>query len=602
MAQAQYPMTGQKRGPGRPSRAAEPALKKARISTPGQSAVTSSDPSPTTQSPVPERMSKQLPVKVRDNRPLPVLPEAQALSLPKDEYQSIAASAVLHSSLDRSRLKWICDGVFKRYWVRPESGKNAKPPPPNNPELKWQKSKGACRIRIEPHIFEAEVYVEEKAKPQPAPVRQFVPPTHQSAYGQPYSQPQNYYQNRTLPPIQQPQLHSQSPSNVLPPINNTNQSPAPLQRPPSRAQQTTPQQEKKASPDPVISMLANRASSDPELKRLMKEVATGNATQDQLKIFQSHIDELTKHIAEKKKKQEEEEAAAQGASAQQQQQNEVIQYDGPADSVPVQHQHTPQRSYPPPHQQPARAYQQPQQQTWAPPPAPAPTSSPVIIAFTTPGATEDRFIFPQDSILESLSPQHLLASFIVTRRGREAADPTGLDPDTEYWQPITLMVEVAYRREHIIECVQRWVKPAEEVRKYMQEVMERCSKAPDAYLALRLPFKGSALAETEDMVMEDAMPAVEEKVKSRPSVMYVKKALPSKSLHETKSAPKPAPEGTRATAATSTPGQAATEESSAEQKDMPVVGGSMDGTTEVPTSESGRPKRAVRKSVRISEG
>ena len=48
-------------------------------------------------------------------------------------------------------------------------------------------------------------------------------------------------------------------------------------------------------------MLATRASSDPELKSLMKEVATGNATQEQLKVFQGHIDELTKVINEKKK-------------------------------------------------------------------------------------------------------------------------------------------------------------------------------------------------------------------------------------------------------------------------------------------------------------
>jgi hypothetical protein len=39
-------------------------------------------------------------------------------------------------------------------------------------------------------------------------------------------------------------------------------------------------------------MLATRASSDPELKALMKEVATGKATQEQLKVFQKHIDEL----------------------------------------------------------------------------------------------------------------------------------------------------------------------------------------------------------------------------------------------------------------------------------------------------------------------
>ena len=259
MAQTEEAVIGQKRGPGRPAKSAQPVEKKRKISTAFSTPLSSSLHSPADSTPVPDKRSTKLLAKVYDSRPLPTLPEPQPLSLSKDEYQTIASSAVLQSSLDRSRHKWISDGILERYWVKPESGKNARPAPPNNPELKWQKQKGPCRIRIEPHIFEADVYVEEKAKPQPAPVKQYVPPPfQQSAYGQPYrpnQQPygqQQYYQNRTLPPIQQP-VHS--PANTLPPINSLPQSPAPSHMSPSR------QQEKKASPDPVISMLATRASS-----------------------------------------------------------------------------------------------------------------------------------------------------------------------------------------------------------------------------------------------------------------------------------------------------------------------------------------------------
>ena len=225
----------------------------------------------------------------------------------------------------------------------------------------------------------------------------------------------------------------------------------------------------------------------------MKEVATGNASQDQLKIFQAHIDELTDLINDKKKK-EEEEAAAEEAAKVTPQQNDSIQYDG-ANDTPYQ-----QHPYPPVYHQP-----------WspAPPPPPTPTSLPVILAFQTPGATEDRFLFPRTSILETLSPQHLLASFIVTRKGRDAADSTNLDPETEYWQPVTLMVEVAYNREHILDCVRRWVKPAEEVKKEMEEIMGRCTRAPEGFLALRLPFKGGKDAvEVEDSGLEEVEKAM----------------------------------------------------------------------------------------------
>jgi hypothetical protein len=44
--------------------------------------------------------------------------------------------------------------------------------------------------------------------------------------------------------------------------------------------------------DPLI-LLAERAATDPEVKSLMRVVANGEATQDQLKNHQSHIDQLT---------------------------------------------------------------------------------------------------------------------------------------------------------------------------------------------------------------------------------------------------------------------------------------------------------------------
>jgi hypothetical protein len=51
--------------------------------------------------------------------------------------------------------------------------------------------------------------------------------------------------------------------------------------------------DKNVSPDPMIAnMLAARASSDPELKALMKEVSMSTATPEQTKAFQEHRDEL----------------------------------------------------------------------------------------------------------------------------------------------------------------------------------------------------------------------------------------------------------------------------------------------------------------------
>lgn len=389
-------------------------------------------------------------------------------------------------------------------------------------------------------------------------------------------------------------------------------------------------------------MLANRASSDPELKALMKEVATGAATAEQLKVFQGHIDDLTKIINEKKKKEEEEAAAAEAKKAPEQRQ-ESIRYDGAADQRPPQ-----------PHQQ-SPAYQpQQQHQPW-PSPAPAvqspvppgpPAAPPVILQFTTPGATEDRFLFPPNSILESLSPQHLLCSTLVTRKGIAAADPSTLTPLTEYFQPVTFMVEVAYGRESLIELIKKHVKPADEVRKHMEDVMARCTRAPEAHLALRLPVKGAEGAETEEERAEEEGKLAEEMKKKvgvshGPNVKYVKKPGPKKGeggrpvgVKNGEGGGKKAASavastmakeigatvaGAQAPASTGqegSMGQAGKADATSEEKpigtgmakEASVAGGDVkqDDTEKQPEPDadegSGRPKRAVRKSVRISEG
>lgn len=52
----------------------------------------------------------------------------------------------------------------------------------------------------------------------------------------------------------------------------------------------------KQSQDPVIVSLASRAAENAEFKTLMRIVSTGNASQEQFRIFQGHIDELTAQL------------------------------------------------------------------------------------------------------------------------------------------------------------------------------------------------------------------------------------------------------------------------------------------------------------------
>lgn len=604
------PPVGQKRGPGRPPKSANlPPAKKQKLAAPPSPKETTPQSTQSVDSPASEKKPSGLPAKVSAVRPLPTLRSPQSPGLPDLDYASIAASAVLALSLERSRAAWTQTGVFERYWVKPETGKHARPPPPSNPDIKSMKTKGRCRLRIEPHIFEVEVFVVDKPRPPPPPKQYISAPQAPGSYGYPYRPTQQStpvrqqqqwhgqdHQNRTAPPANQPAYGGQTPSSATPPVHHR-QMPAPaLPAQPSPSSSPAPGQQKKASADPVIGLLAARAGSDPELKALMREVATGKASQDQLKIFQRHIDELTAVIQAQKAKDEEEErkranqsrakyeAATEGRAATQAQ--------------PTQ-QHP--RPYAPPQQ---IAYTPPQ--PYVPPPPPPPGE--VVFAFTTPDASGDRFLFPQHCILELLTPQHMLASFMVARKGRSA---TGLEADEEHWTPITLMVEVAYGRERILADVQRWVKSADDVREHMKAIMERCERAPDEHLAFRLPFKGLAGSEFEGS-SHGASPVpfdVDEKKRKKRERKMASLSSALKNESTLASEPTGADEKTEAKPETlngtfdvATSSKEATS-LDPENGQVRIEDGKKDGPVDShSTTEGRRSTRSTRKSVRISEG
>jgi hypothetical protein len=73
--------------------------------------------------------------------------------------------------------------------------------------------------------------------------------------------------------------------------------------------------------------------------------------------------------------------------------------------------------------------------------------------------------------------------------GTPAGKPASEANLKEYWQPVTFRIHAANPR--ILEPLTRVVKPAEEVRKYMNEIMDRAERAPDGFPAFRLPYEDS---------------------------------------------------------------------------------------------------------------
>ncbi|KAH3505853.1 hypothetical protein KXW24_007144 [Aspergillus fumigatus] len=283
-------------------------------------------PTPQPPPPEPEVIEKPLPTKIKDGEALPTLCAPQPADLSSKEYQSIAESAVLLASLERSKKKWLSDGILERYYTKPKKSKREQLEGRNPPKESMLKV-GPCNIAIGPHLFDAMLYTVKD--PNAPPPIQYTPPQRPMVhYGHPNFQ--QYHSYPHPPPPQQSRqpahyspAHSASPqpgypqgsqhppphparTPTHPPSHNAPRppyTPQSAQRP-SASQQAQPSQPPKPSPDPVIQMLATRAASDPDLKALMRVVASSKASQEQLRAFQAHIDELNAIIRAREQQQQ----------------------------------------------------------------------------------------------------------------------------------------------------------------------------------------------------------------------------------------------------------------------------------------------------------
>ncbi|CAI7663016.1 unnamed protein product [Penicillium glandicola] len=334
---------------------------------------------PTPHAPSPELVDVPLPTKVKDGDGLPIVRTRQPLSLSDNEYQSIAESAVLLASLERSKKKWLSDGILVRYYTKPKKTKREQTEK-NNPSKDTMTKIGPCDVTIGPHFFDAMIYIVKD--PSAPPALQYAPPQRPMVH---YGHPNNFQQYRPYPtPANQQRPAQYSPAPPGRP-GYTGSHPPPQQgRGPNQGNAPSPQggqkppqgqkgQPAKPSPDPVIQMLATRAAADPELKALMRVVASSQASQEQLRAFQAHIDELNA-IIKSREQQEQRQQSSAGQSISQQstptpQTQTQKQQDG--ETKPASLEQPPQKS-----QTPSKGSKQPPAKTGTQPqtPAQAPSS------------------------------------------------------------------------------------------------------------------------------------------------------------------------------------------------------------------------------------
>ncbi|KAI1383956.1 uncharacterized protein F4822DRAFT_418120, partial [Hypoxylon trugodes] len=116
-----------------------------------------------------------------------------------------------------------------------------------------------------------------------------------------------------------------------------------------------------------------------------------------------------------------------------------------------------------------------------PPPSTKPDISAIVLEFS--GGTGDRYLFPKYSILEYINPTQVIASFLIVRKGSRLE--YGGDPILDYYQPVTIRI-FAQSAKHL-ENLARVVAPQDDVRRYMDDIMDNMTRAEYILLAMRLP-------------------------------------------------------------------------------------------------------------------
>lgn len=196
------------------------------------------------------------------------------------------------------------------------------------------------------------------------------------------------------PHYQQQQYHN-SPMPYSKPVTPQPRPPPPKPQPQPKPPTSQPGSSSGPAPDPVIHMLAQRAGTDPQLKAVMKIVAQGKATPEQLEYFQGHITELTNILARQKESE-----ARQPPPA-------VVQAPSPAPTQSATTAPSPQVSQPPvkqPPQQPVIQEVQTPQKTEKPSVS---NPTPTPLQHVTPTPSQPSTLpnqYPQSSTPASSSP------------------------------------------------------------------------------------------------------------------------------------------------------------------------------------------------------
>ncbi|KAH8156252.1 hypothetical protein CIB48_g11993 [Xylaria polymorpha] len=222
--------------------------------------------------------------------------------------------------------------------------------------------------------------------------------------------------------------------------------------------------------DPLVLMLVKEALDRPGAKALVQRVAEGKPKYTDGNEMKGLLERLNALIKQDTKASQA--AATSNAHSTGQTQPVQTKAEDTSKKSPTPSSAVPQST--PASQQALRSK--------GPPPPTKPDIAAVVLEFA--GGTGDRYLFPKYSILEfSADGTEVVASFLIVRRGSKLE--YGGDRALDYYQPVTLRLHS--QTPKVLENLARVVAPEDEVRRYMNDVLENMTRAEYVLLAMRLP-------------------------------------------------------------------------------------------------------------------
>ncbi|KAI0549608.1 hypothetical protein F4679DRAFT_545829 [Xylaria curta] len=222
--------------------------------------------------------------------------------------------------------------------------------------------------------------------------------------------------------------------------------------------------------DPLVILLVKETLDRPITKALVLRVAEGKMKFTDAQEMKSLLERLQSMIKQDAKANQA--TATSNVQSTAQSQPAQTKVEAPSKKSPTPSSTVPQNA--PASQQALRSK--------GPPPPPKPDIAAIVLEFA--GGTGDRYLFPKYSILEySADGTEVVASFLIVRRGSKLE--YGGDRALDYYQPVTLRLHS--QTPKILENLARVVAPEDEVRRYMDDVMENMTRAEYVLLAMRLP-------------------------------------------------------------------------------------------------------------------